>query len=250
MSPEDDNPGHAGAVIRWIRERAGLALVPDQLDDAEARVRRTMARAGFDEAGRYLDFLCGNAPAFEDLAAELTVGETYFFRDPAQLDFVRREALPDIRRRTGDGHPLRVWSAGCASGEEAYSLAILLDEAGDDAPVFASDLSRASLAKARAAVYGPWSLRGVDAAVVRRHFRPRDGRHVLDERIRRRVSFMPLNLAADGYPSLAGPWGMDLILCRNVLMYFHPEAVKHTARRSSRGLRTRRSPRTRPSRRS
>src|SRR5262249_22024112 len=107
------------AVIRLVGDRTGLAFPPNRRESAEAAIRRAMARAGVSDLARYGDLL-QQEETLDDLIAQLTVGETYFFREPAQFEFIRREVLPEIRKRLGLGHVLRAWSAGCASGEEAY----------------------------------------------------------------------------------------------------------------------------------
>ncbi len=222
------------AVADLLVRRTGLVFGPTRRDGAEAGMRRAMGRAGVREPEVYRDLLEADADALDDLVVELTVGETYFFREPAQFQFLRREVLPDLRLRHGPGAPVRVWSAACASGEEAYSLAILLMEEGADphSQVLASDISRAALAKARRAVYGAWSLRGEGAAAAAPYLKPDGGRFALDERIRRRVRFEYLNLALDAYPSLVTDvWGMHIIFCRNVLIYFNPETIAAVARR-------------------
>ena len=222
------------AVADLLVRRTGLVFGPTRRDGAEAGMRRAMARAGVREPERYRDLLDADADALDDLVVELTVGETYFFREPAQFHFLRREVLPDLRPRHGPAAPVRAWSAACASGEEAYSLAILLKEegAGPHSQVLATDISRAALAKARRAVYGAWSLRGEGAASAAPYLKPDGGRFALDERIRRRVRFEYLNLALDVYPSLVTDvWGMHIIFCRNVLIYFNPETIAAVARR-------------------
>ncbi len=229
-------PGWSSAAFadlgRLLEERSGLSFEPLRCESVETGASRAMARAGIDDEAEYLAALRAERAPLDDLIAEVTIGETYFFRDPAQFEFLRREVLPD--RARGGGAPIRLWSAGCASGEEAYSLAILLEQEGlvERAGVLATDVSRRSLAAARRASYTAWSLRGVDPALVERHFRRDGAMWVLDERIRRRVGFEYLNLALDAYPSLAnGLWGLDVILCRNVLIYFGRRAVAHVARR-------------------
>jgi chemotaxis protein methyltransferase CheR len=142
--------------------------------------------------------------------------------------------LPELRTSHAFEVGLRVWSAGCASGEEPYSLAILLDEEGwgERAYLLATDISRAALAKARRATYGTWSLRGEGARFARPYLKPRGSLFTLDEKIRRRVYFECLNLALDVYPSFAtNTWGMNLILCRNVLIYFDRDTVRAVVRR-------------------
>jgi chemotaxis protein methyltransferase CheR len=166
--------------------------------------------------------------------SELTIGETYFFREPAQFRFVRQTILPEIGRRSGPDHLYRAWSAGCASGEEAYSLAMVFAEEGLAERVFllATDVSAAALAKARRAAYGPWSLRGEGADAALPHLDRRGEEFVVKESIRRRVVFEPLNLALDVYPRPAtGTQGLDLIFCRNVLIYFGRDTVRTVAGR-------------------
>ena len=223
------------AVADLLVRRTGLAFGPTRQAAAEVGIRRALGRARVADLERYADLLAGDADALDDLIVELTVGETYFFREPAQFAFLRREVLPDLWRRHGPGAAVRAWSAGCASGEEAYSLAILLTEegAGPRTHLLATDISRSALARARRAVFGVWSLRGDGAAAARPYLLPHgDGRFVLSDPIRRRVRFEYLNLALDVYPSLTtDTWGMHIVLCRNVLIYFSAETIQAAARR-------------------
>jgi len=227
------HPGYE-AVAQLLRMRTGLEFAPNRFGTAEAGIRRAMGRAGVTEVAEYLLLLQGDRIADDDLISELTVGETYFFRDPAQFDFVRDTILPELRRAKGADHTLRAWSAGCASGEEPYSLAILFQSAGlaERAQVLGTDISRSALARARAGVYRQWSLRALEEARRERYFLPRDDQWELIEPIRRRVRFEHLNLAYPHYPSLcSGVWGMDLIFCRNVLIYLSPDAVHQVGSR-------------------
>jgi chemotaxis protein methyltransferase CheR len=222
------------AVAHLLGSRTGLSFPVNRSGNAEAGIQRAMAKAGISDIAEYRERLqSGRLPA-DDLIAELTVGETYFFREPAQFEFIRKEALPEIRRLQHPDHVLRVWSAGCASGEEAYSLAILLEEEGlaGRARILGTDISRAALAKAREAVYSSWSLRGVEETRTGRYFRRQGDRFMLVDRIRERVAFEYLSLAFDAYPSfVTATWGMDLILCRNVFIYLEPDAIRNVARR-------------------
>jgi chemotaxis protein methyltransferase CheR len=170
----------------------------------------------------------------DDLVAEITVGETYFFREPRQMEVIKREIIPDLRSHRTPGHRLRIWSAGCASGEEAYTLAIIAREFGLEPPadIVATDLSRQALARAARARYARWSLRGVAQEVIRTNFKRHGDWFDLEPEVHRAVEFGYLNLAEDCYPSLAsGICGMDLILCRNVLIYFDRETAAQVARR-------------------
>ena len=141
---------------QWVGARTGLTLTTDRCPSVELVIRRAMARTGLDDdVLGYRRLLETDDAALDDLLAELTVGETYFFREPSQFQFIRHTVLPEIRQRRGHDHVLRAWCAGCASGEEAYSLAILLLEEGlaGQCRLLATDLSRASLIKARRGTY-------------------------------------------------------------------------------------------------
>ncbi len=226
------HPGYV-AVLDLVAARAGL-LPPSCPPAAMEGIDRAMARAGLSDFDTYLARLEMDAATLDDLLVELTIGETYFFRNPEHFQFVRHEVLPDVRRRRGPGHVVRAWSAGCASGEEPYSLAVLLLEEGygDRMEVRGTDVSRAALARARLASYGEWSLRGPEAGRMR-PFLHSEGRHyTLASAVRDRVHFGYLNLAEDTWPSLAhGIWGMDVIFCRNVLIYFNRHTIEAVARR-------------------
>jgi chemotaxis protein methyltransferase CheR len=218
---------------RLVRERAGLAVEGGRAQLFDAALARAARAAGEDPAAHAGRICAGDAP-LQAFLEELAVGETYFFRDPAQWQFVEQVVLPAVARR-GPGEGLRAWSAGCASGEEPYTLAILLEEAGlggGRSRVVATDLSEAALARARRAEYSLWSLRGEGAWRARRHLREQGGRFRLDETIARTVKFARLNLAEAGYPSAArGLADLDLVLCRNVLIYVDAGHLAPIARR-------------------
>jgi chemotaxis protein methyltransferase CheR len=218
-----------------IRDHAGLSFVPARYDELERRTRRAMAKAGITDVRDYADGLGSGRISFDDWVSELTVGETYFFREPGHFEFIRRRIIPGLLATRGHGHVFRVWSAGCASGEEAFSLAILFDEQflSSSLHLVGTDVSRAALSKARSARYGTWALRGSDPAWIDRYFRRHANRQFeLAERIRRQVTFEYLNLALDEYPSFfTGVWGNDVILCRNVLIYLDRDTVRAVARR-------------------
>jgi chemotaxis protein methyltransferase CheR len=221
-------------VAGLLGKQTGLAFSPARLAEVEAGIRRAMARAGAVQVSGYLAALESGRAGLDDLIAELTVGETYFFREPLQWEVLAQEVLPALQRQRPPEHVLRLWSAGCASGEEAYSLAILLDELGlsERGHILATDLSPLALERAQAARYTQWSLRGVDPARVERHFSPQGPRWQLEERLRRRVRLDRLNLATDPYPSFAnGTWRLDVILCRNVLIYLDDASVRRVTAR-------------------
>jgi chemotaxis protein methyltransferase CheR len=180
-------------------------------------------------------------PALEAaaLAEELTVGETYFFRHPDQFRAFTDVATQARLQLPSPHRPLRILSAGCASGEEAYSLAILLHQHLSDALKFgalitAIDVNPASIAKATNAQYSSWSLRGTPEDIRQRYFRG-EKTITLDSSVRGLVSFELRNLvdANDGFWQ---PEQFDVIFCRNVVMYFTPEATRSVINRFTRSL--------------
>jgi chemotaxis protein methyltransferase CheR len=192
-----------------------------------------MRRAATRDPVEYLARLAVDASLLDDLVAEVTVGEAHFFRAPEQFSVIMEELLRP-RPAAAHGRPLRIWSAGCASGEEPYTMAILLHRLGllGDSSILGTDISRAALAKAQRARYTRWSLRGVDAGIVQAYFKPARDEFELIPEIKNSVEFRYLNLVEDAYPSLAaGVWGMELILCRNVLIYFDAETAARVTRR-------------------
>jgi chemotaxis protein methyltransferase CheR len=234
MMAASDTQREYDPVLDLLRVRTGLSFAMSRYEHAASGIQCSMARAGVKEVNDYRALIENDANALDDLIIELTVGETYFFRDVGHFEFVRQEVLPKLFHTKGDKCLIRVWSAGCASGEEAYSLAMLFEQEGlaAHAQILATDISRRALAKARRAMYGQWSLRGEGAGLAKLYLSQQHDRYVVDERVRRRVAFEYLNLAQSGYPALdTGAWGMDLIFCRNVLIYFDPATIRRVARR-------------------
>ncbi len=215
-----------------VRRRTGLVFRAGRRDTLSAAIARGVQRTGAPGLGSYLARLEAEPALLDELVGEITVGETYFFRDPGQLGVIFDEVVPALLQDRPSG-PLRIWSAGCATGEEAYTLAILFEQRGllPRVSIVATDLSKAALALARRAHFGRWSLRGVSSDIVARYFTASGNRFRLTPELRGSVDFRHLNLAEDSYPSLAtGISGMDLILCRNVLIYFDAETIARVAR--------------------
>lgn len=177
------------------------------------------------------------------MSSLLTVGETYFFRDRPCFEALERHVLPTLitTRRSQRDLRLRVWSAGCSTGPEPYSIAILLDRllpdrAAWDVRVRATDINPAALEQARRGVYRAWSLRDLPAALRDRYFeRLGPDRFELDPAIRGMVVFEAGNLTREPPPS-SEAGSTDVLLCRNALMYLTPEALQATVARLQRTL--------------
>jgi chemotaxis protein methyltransferase CheR len=219
------------AMLDGVLQWAGLALSADRRAGLTASIARRMAARAELAGGAGPDAIVADESLRDQVMADLTVGESYFFRDPAQFEFIREVVLSSLLR-AHPAAPLRVWSAGCATGEEAYSLAILLREAGlaGRSHVIGTDIVRHRLAHARRARYTRWSLRGASEQVEQAYFRRQGARFELLPAIRRSVIFRYLNLGDPRFAQAGSDFaGMDLILCRNVLIYFSPPAVARVA---------------------
>ncbi len=224
-------------VTGWL----GLHFPKKRWRDLERNIRHAAQELGFENAGTCIERLLSGQFTKEQeeiLAGHLTIGETYFFREQKSFEILENRILPDlIASRRGREQRLRIWSAGCSTGEEPYSLAILLSRLIPDLrewqiTILATDVNSRSLGKAVQGVYGDWSFRGVPQWIRQRYFtRTPDGRYEVPLAIRRMVTFSILNLAEDSYPSLsANTNAMDIILCRNVLMYFEPKQHRQVIR--------------------
>jgi chemotaxis protein methyltransferase CheR len=224
-----------------ISRRFGLRWDDDKLDLlGEVLDRRARAR-GLD-APRYLDEVTAaprRAAELRALADELTIGETYFLRNADSFRALAEEVLPALARARAGERRLRIVSAGCASGEEPYSIAITAREsaalAGWDLSIVGLDLNPTALALAREARYTPWSLRATPPELGRRWFRADGGRLALDPTIVGMVSFEEANLV-DEDAALWAEARYDVVFCRNVLMYLEPSAVEAIVARIGRAL--------------
>jgi chemotaxis protein methyltransferase CheR len=180
----------------------------------------------------------------EVLASHLSVGETYFFREKRSLEILGEQILVQLlQSRRQNERRLRIWSAGCSTGEEAYTIAILLDRLLPDLKewnitILATDFNPKFLRKAAQGVYGEWSFRDAPVWLRERYFnKSADGRFEIHPRVRKMVTFSYLNFADDVYPSLLNNTGaMDVILCRNVLMYFTAQRAKQVVGNFHRAL--------------
>ncbi|MBF0316748.1 MAG: tetratricopeptide repeat protein [Nitrospirae bacterium] len=165
------------------------------------------------------------------LIESLTTGESYFFRDRGQFEILRTHIFPELIRRKEGQKTIRIWSAGCATGEETYSIAIELFELLPrvrhfNTTIIGTDINPKAVERARTAIYNDWSFRMVDPEVKRRYFvKKHDGWH-LDKQIKDMVTFQVGNLVTDSYPHQSKDiCDMDLIVCRNVFIYFDKDTV-------------------------
>jgi chemotaxis protein methyltransferase CheR len=224
-------------LSEFVAARMGLHFPKERWRDLTRGIHSAAQEFDFKDAESCARWLLSSPLTqgqIETLAHHLTIGETYFFREEKALEAITGRILPDlIRSRRESEQYLRIWSAGCSTGEEAYSVAILLDRLfahvkGWQLTILATDINTHALQKASTGVYSEWSFRGTPAWVKENYFERQKGdRYEVLPRIKRMVKFSYLNLAEDAYPALlSNTNAMDIILCRNVLMYFTREQAQ------------------------
>jgi len=231
-----------------LAEEMGLNYPDNRLHELHRGVQAVCQQLGWGEGDDCLDRFRQiefDREQIELLASHLTIGETYYFREPQSFQALETTILPPlISRRRETSRILRFWSAGCSSGEEAYSIAILLQRMIPDwrdwsLTILATDINPTVLAKAQRGIYRPWSFRGSDEAFRKKYFTPAGENSLqIKPEVREMVQFAYLNLAdAGSYPALAtNTLAVDAIFCRNVLMYFSDTGIRQTGKRFGQAL--------------
>lgn len=194
-----------------------------------ARRLKILHISDFKEYYRFLRYDRRKEEELVDVMDVLTINETYFFREQRQLDAFSREILPELKNRKGRTRRLRIWSAGCSTGEEPYTLAMLIMEDPElrdwDIQILGSDINQRVLGVARLGVYRQNSFRTTDAYYLRKYFeQEEDGSYRIVDGVKRYVSLGNLNLLDSVRTRLLEP--MDIVFCRNVLIYFDVTAKK------------------------
>ncbi len=227
------SPAQFDAVRRLMHRTTGIHLVPGKEGLVRSRLAPRLRTLGFPDVGSYLDYLDRDASGTElaQMVDLITTNKTSFFREPDHFDLLQREILPP---KAAAGLPLRIWSAGCSSGEEAYTAAIVaretLPSVSTPARILATDVSTRVLHRARQASYRDQDLIDMPPSIVRRHFvrvPGQPGRRRVADATRALVRFARLNLIVD-WP-MHGPF--DVILCRNVMIYFDRPTRQRLIRR-------------------
>jgi chemotaxis protein methyltransferase CheR len=224
------NPKLLSQLSEFIAAKTALHFPPARWDDLEHKMGSAAKEFGFAGTEEFIQWLLSSpiTPGQMDiLASHLTIHETYFWREPQVFEALVSQILPAlVRSRENSGRRIRIWSAGCATGEEPYSIAIALCRAIPDLKewnisILATDINPLILRKAMAGVYGKWSFRNAPPWLIEGYFTcKKDGVFEILPEIRKMVTFAYLNLAQDTYPSpLNNTNAMDIIFCRNVLMW-------------------------------
>jgi len=223
-------------VFRLIRDLisdyCGIYFDDDSRKTVERRLGRRLSVRGFDNFRDYYRFLLYDKDKESELSEIIdiiTVNETYFFREDKQFKAMIEEIIPEMSVSMAERRKLRIWSAGCASGEEPYSIAMLVLEnrnlfSGLEIEIVASDINRRVLEKARQGTYTRNSFRSTDDYFKRRYFDREGEVYRIKSSVRELVSFSHVNLLDAYRQGIVGK--VDIVFCRNVLIYFNNEAKK------------------------
>ncbi|KTD04710.1 protein-glutamate O-methyltransferase CheR [Fluoribacter gormanii] len=221
------------AFIELIHQRFGLIIHVNQAQELAKTITAACNKFNY-QPREYLEQLkscASNSSLLADLVTAITVGESYFFRDKNQMHLLEYKLLPQLIKRKSEDFTLKIWSAGCSSGEEIYTIAMLLDKLIPNLDIWdlyllGTDINTAALQKAISGTYGQWSMRSIPEQCLQRYFLKNNRTYTLSPEIRDLVQFKYLNLCDNTYPSIInGIFEVDLILCRNVLIYFDNELV-------------------------
>ena len=222
--------GEFARIARDVEQLTGIVFPANRIPSAESGMARAMSKLRIGDPVSLEIAVSRPGPARDALMAELTIGESYFFREPAQLRFLADELLPEWNEAWPSGKGVRIWSAGCAAGQEPYSIAMLLREKKWKRPhrIIGTDLSESRLVLARRAEYSKWSLRTMSADRIRQWFQPAGSGYNLDPTVAQDVEFAAMNLSAP-FPDFVAQ--QDAIFCRNVLIYFDIATIVQMAER-------------------
>ncbi|WBY64348.1 CheR family methyltransferase [Thermocaproicibacter melissae] len=210
-------------LVTYIRNNYGIDLSKKRLL-IEARMYSVLVKHDFTSFSQYFSYLKQNENELNTLLNKLTTNHTYFMREPRHFDFLREVILPQQLKENRE-HSLRIWSAGCSTGEEAYTAVMTMKDffrqsPGWDTRILATDISTKVLAEAQQRVYSAEDLQNLPESWKRLYFTQSDDVFLLKDEIRREVIFRRLNLMEDFH--FQRPF--DLIFCRNVMIYFTKEA--------------------------
>lgn len=223
---------HFNIIKKFVIEQSGLDYYQNKDKNLGEHIAKRMQKYGSSDLLEYLAELQNeNQVEFDELICLLTIGETYFFRQPEQFELLKTTVIPDLLKKNALRKSLRIWSAGCSVGAEVYSIAIMLKEnfakelIDWNVEILGTDINRHFLAQAKLGNYNDWSMRGLRAEYRDKYFNSTGEKQwQIVENLRKMVNFQYHNLVKNPFPSLVNNLiAFDLILCRNVLIYFSRE---------------------------
>ncbi|OHC73711.1 MAG: hypothetical protein A3G18_03850 [Rhodospirillales bacterium RIFCSPLOWO2_12_FULL_58_28] len=222
----------------FVIETTGMVFFSDKDEELTGIFSKRFEAVGAGDCAAYLVYLETDKDELDELIAELTIGETYFFRHNEQFDAIRNIVLPRIIRKNQKNRRIRIWSAGCAIGAEPYTLSIILKKefgaelAGWVIDIVGTDINKKFLAIAKRGRFRGWALRAVSDEIKNECFTPAGQDWTIKPYFTKNVMFRYHNLALDPFPShLDNLFAFDLILCRNVTIYFNHETIRSIIRK-------------------
>ncbi len=227
-------------IAGLIEKELGLHFESNRIEDVKRGVLAALQEINIEDTDSFITELA-NASSIEPLflkvlSSHLTIGETYFFREKPAMSLFVKKIMPEIiQKAEKEKRSIKIWSAGCSSGEEPYSIAMLINEHfpklnHSKYTIMATDISPKAINKAISGNYTEWSFRETSDNIRKKYFQNVNGMWNISPEIKRMVNFTYLNLAKDSFSSqLVGAINVDIIFCRNVLMYLSPDIIKKAA---------------------
>lgn len=223
-APPEERSAEFEQLLDFLKNSRGSDFTGYKIASLARRIRKRMQAVRADSYAEYIAYLEREPDELTQFFNTVLINVTAFFRDGAPWEYLATELLPRLLDRKQPGSPIRAWSAGCATGEEAYTLAIILTEAlgpeefRDRVKIYATDIDDDALAKARQAVYDAKQVAGLPVHILERYFEPVDGKYMFRKDLRRAVIFGRNDLIQDAPISR-----IDLLVSRNTLMYFNAQ---------------------------
>lgn len=220
-----NSPRDFEALLDYLKMSRGFDFTGYKRASLMRRIDKRRQEVGIEGYDNYQDYLEVHPEEFAELFNTILINVTGFFRDPSAWEYIRSEVIPRIIARKKENDPIRIWSAGCASGEEAYTIAMALAEAlgidqfRDRVKIYATDVDEDALNKARHATYTTKEVIGIPPLLLEKYFERGEGHCVFRKELRRSIIFGRHDLIQDAPISRT-----DLLICRNILMYFNTEA--------------------------
>lgn len=233
---------YLSAISNQIINKFGLNFQSNQFEDLERRIRLVANDLKIDDNLASIAYWLQNNELSNTelniLSSHLTINETYFFRETQSLELLIQQIIPElVSKRKGKFEEIRIWSAGCSSGEEPYTIAMIIKEffpelSDWNITILATDISPVVIQKALQGEYTEWSFRETKENIKNKYFTHSGKIWKINSDIKKMITFSYLNLSKNSYPSSAtNTENMDVIFCRNVLMYFTPQLIKDISKR-------------------
>jgi chemotaxis protein methyltransferase CheR len=241
------NPADIDAIRQFVFSEMGLTYYQVREDELRQKIDKAFRHSGASDYRHYLGLLRSDgeagSKAFDDLVSELTVGETHFFRDRPLFDAVSHVVLPAVIETNRRSRRLWIWSAGCATGEEVYTIAMILEHRfshllqGWDVRIVGTDINRIFLHRALQGLYTEWSFRGTPEHIKEDCFLRQGKSWRIRPQYKRHATFQYHNLVKTSFPSVFhNLFSFDIIFCRNVMIYFDAGTIQRLVGRFKQSL--------------